>query len=156
MTRVHEEKTPGEGHLVMGAAMAEGLHGIRGRNPSPVRMTADPRERPVLGKGAGRPLSHPKSPCNCPEVPSSQGLGPRSPWRVGGPILFPAHLFTCNGKPEGKKKDLKGRWRPLGPDGFRRGHAGPLSYPAALTSEGSALWKRPSPETPPLRGCGCP
>lgn len=88
-------------HLVMGAAMAEGLHGIRGRNPSPVRMAADPRERPVLGKGAGRPLSHPKSPCNCPEVPSSQGLGPRSPWRLGGPILLPAHLFTCKGKPEG-------------------------------------------------------
>lgn len=39
----------------MGAAMAEGLHGIRGRNPSPVRMAADPRKRQCWAKGQAVP-----------------------------------------------------------------------------------------------------
>lgn len=101
----------------MGAAMAEGLHRIRGRNPSPVRMAADPRERPVLGKGAGRPLSHPKSTCNCPEVPRHPardwGQGPLGD-SAGQSSFQPIYL------------PVKGNRKALSPQRQKEGPEGPL------------------------------
>lgn len=129
--------------------MAEGLHGIRGRNPSPVRMAADPRQRPVLGKGAGRPLSHPKSPCNCPEARGIQpGLGPRSLGDSAGQSSFQPIYLHVKGNwkalsPQRQKEAPEGPLEATRTDGFRRGHAGHARgiLPSGAHVRGPGLWK---------------